>query len=150
MEKERQIVGWLEKVEFPEIDSEKEPILAKIDTGAYSGALHVDFERIVFGDGKEILEYRPINKKRKIIRTDKFRRIKVKSSNGIEEERHRITTSIIVRGKKYSVELTLADRTDMRYDVIIGRKLLKRARMLVDPSQGAEDRLSKESEGYNQ
>ena len=136
MSRDREVVGWLEKVRFPEIDSVGKPILAKIDTGAYSGALHVDFEKIVVENGEEILEYRPINKERQIVRTKKFRKVRVKSSNGIKEERHLITTAIVINGKTYKVELTLADRTDMRYDVIIGRRLLKKENMLVDANKG--------------
>lgn len=128
------IVGWLERVWFPEFDPAKKGVVAKIDTGADNGALHCTFERIINDEkGREVLEFQPLNKKLPVIQTRRFKKIKVRSSNGIMEERHRIETVIKVKGNIYPIKLSLTDRTDMKYDVIIGWQFLE-DKFLVDVS----------------
>ena len=57
----------------------------------------------------------------------------VKSSNGKTEERIFVKTTVELLGKKYEAELSLTNRKDMRYPMLIGRKYLK-GRFLVDVS----------------
>lgn len=128
------IVGWLEKVHFKEYSADSEEVIAKIDTGADTGALHVVFEEIVNVEGKDILRFQPFTEDHGIIETDAFKKIMVRSSNGEQQERHRVQTVIELRGKEYDIELTLADRSEMNYEVIIGKKFLEN-RFLVDVSQ---------------
>lgn len=129
------VIGWLERVWFPEFEPTKEGVVAKTDTGADSGAMHYMFERIVTDDeGKEWLEFRPLSDDRPVVKTDKFKRIIVRSSNGTIEERHRVETKIKIKDKVYPIKLTLSDRTDMKYDVIIGWRFLEN-QFLVDVSQ---------------
>lgn len=129
------VVGWLERVWFPDFKAPDEGVVAKIDTGADSGALHCVFERVVKDEeGKEWLEFQPLEKSRPVIRTDKFKRIVVRSSNSTIEERHRVETKIKILGQEYPIKLTLSDRTDMKYQVIIGWRFLEN-RFLVDVSK---------------
>ncbi len=58
---------------------------------------------------------------------------KVKSSNGKVEKRIFIKTAIELFGKKYKAELSLTDRADMKYPMLIGRKYLQ-GHFLVDVS----------------
>ncbi len=58
---------------------------------------------------------------------------KVKSSNGKTEERIFVKTVIELAGKQYKAELSLTDRKDMKYPMLIGRKYLQ-GRFLVDVS----------------
>ena len=57
----------------------------------------------------------------------------VKSSNGISEERFLIKTSIILFGKSLSIDLTLTERSDMKFPVLLGRKFLT-GQFIVDTS----------------
>lgn len=130
----KKVLGRLETVRFPRLTDGIE-LVAKIDTGADSGALHCVFERLIEEkDGERWLEFQPINEDQPIVRTDKFKRIIVRSSNGIPVERHRIETTVLIQGKEYEIELTLWDRSSMKYDVLIGHKFLK-DKFLVDVSQ---------------
>ena len=62
-----------------------------------------------------------------------FTTAKVKSSNGIVQHRYKVKTHVIVFSKKYSINLTLNDRDDMKYPILIGRKfLLKKFMVDVD------------------
>lgn len=55
----------------------------------------------------------------------------VKSSNGSIEERIFIKTVIELAGRAFEAELSLTDRTNMKYPMLIGRKFLE-GRFLVD------------------
>jgi hypothetical protein len=135
--KEKTVVGRTEIVDFPELDLLK--IEAKIDTGAYSTAIHAHkiWEEKV--DGKKQLcfdlldptkkEYNPVH-----LCTRTYSRRNVRSSNGRLEKRYVIKTRLILGGKKRIVDVTLTDRGKMRYAVLIGRKVLKNG-FLVDVSR---------------
>lgn len=58
---------------------------------------------------------------------------KVRSSNGTTEERIFVKTVIEISGKRYKAELSLTDRKDMKYPMLIGRKFLQ-GHFLVDVS----------------
>ena len=58
---------------------------------------------------------------------------KVKSSNGKMEERVFIRTPLELLGKRFEAELSLTDRNDMKYPMLIGRKFLN-GHFLVDVS----------------
>ncbi len=55
----------------------------------------------------------------------------VRSSNGTLQERIFIKTKINLCGKSYTAQLSLADRTEMKYPMLIGRKFLE-GRYIVD------------------
>ena len=55
----------------------------------------------------------------------------VKSSNGSTQARYRILTEIELFGKIYPIFLTLSDREEMKYPVLLGRKFLTK-RFMVD------------------
>lgn len=124
--KKKVTLGWLEKVWFPEFGTSDGGVIAKVDTGADSGALHCALERLVRDEnGQTVLEFQPFDSTHPIIRTSDYKRILVRSSNGLMEERHRIKTVVrLASDGEHKIELTLADRTDMNYEVIIGRKFL--------------------------
>jgi hypothetical protein len=59
---------------------------------------------------------------------------KVKSSNGTSEQRYVIETPIVLGEENWSIEITLTDRSDMSYLILLGREALGK-RFLVDPSK---------------
>ena len=62
---------------------------------------------------------------------DKYDVRVVKSSNGVSQARYRILTEIELFGKIYPIFLTLSDREEMKFPVLLGRKFLTK-RFLVD------------------
>jgi hypothetical protein len=58
----------------------------------------------------------------------------VKSSNGSREERFVVKTKVQLSDKLLTAELSLTDRSEMRYPVLVGRKLIN-GRFLVDVSK---------------
>jgi hypothetical protein len=74
------------------------------------------------------------NYNRKKIIFKNFSTTKVKSSNGIVQDRYKVKTSIILFKKKYAINLTLTDRDDMKYPILIGRNFLSK-KFIVDVNQ---------------
>jgi len=61
------------------------------------------------------------NEKEFIIK--KYTKTTVKSSTGHTEDRYVIETNIQIFNKIYPIELSLSDRKDMKFPILIGRKL---------------------------
>jgi hypothetical protein len=116
-------VGRYENVYFPELNIGK--LKGKIDTGAYGIALHVDDIEIV--DGK--LKFK-IDSNEFIY--DKFKKVSVKSSFGRKQERFLVFTKIKIGESTYKFFISLANRKNMRYPVLIGRRFLHKFNYIVD------------------
>ena len=132
--RELPVIGWREWVALP--DLEIKSIKAKVDTGARSSSLHAfdvnEFRRgsqtwVAFkihvnqrNDNRvidaeaEILEYRS-----------------VRSSSGKASLRPVIVTHVGLLGVTWPVELTLANRDEMGFRMLLGREAF-RHRFLVD------------------
>ncbi len=136
MQKDNEIVGCLEQVAFPALLVDE--VMAKIDTGAYSGALHCTDIHVVKKAGVRVLRFRPVHDQSEYIETDDFKTVHVTSSNGHRSQRYIIETDIIMRGKEYRINIGLTDRADMKVDVLIGRRFLRKNNLLVDVRIGAE------------
>lgn len=126
------VLGIFETVAFPEFQTQN--ITAKIDTGAYTGALHCSSieERDV--EGGKTLIFVPIGSEEHIFEKDEFIIKYVKSSNGKREKRYFISTQIVIQGEMYEITLSLANRSNMKWPVLIGRRFLKQNNFLVDPN----------------
>lgn len=133
--KKKPRIGRLEFVSLPDFGISS--VEAKIDTGAYRGAIHC--KKIVFleKDGNKAVSFRLLDDSHpeyqdKDIIVHTYKTVPVTSSNGVTEERVVIKTKILIAGQLVKAELTLADREAMTYPLLIGRKSLKR--FLIDPS----------------
>lgn len=132
---QNKVLGIFEQVDFPEFGIKK--IAAKMDSGAYSGALHcTDVYELKTDKGME-LHFAPFDFPNKKIVTNEYTTKKVRSSTGAEEIRYFINTTIKLRGKTYPILLSLADRSTMRWPVLIGRKFLGQNDFLVNVNHSA-------------
>lgn len=127
---ERKILGIFETIDFPDFGIKS--VKAKIDTGAYSGAFHcTKIKEVETPEGKE-LHFSPFDHPDIDIRTKEYTSKHVRSSNGLKQERYFLITKINIAGKNYLTMLSLADRTSMRWPVIIGRRFLSKYNFLLD------------------
>ena len=124
------IVGAFEEVIFPEFN---QVVLAKVDTGAYRGAMHVDSLEY---SGDDI--FFSINGVKFKVESENIKHSKVKSSSGHINRRPVIKTEIIVNGKEYQTWIGLANRKDMHFPALIGRYFLRTNKLLVDVSKNSE------------
>ena len=116
-------IGRSEKVYFPKLN--EGIILAKIDTGAFSAALHVDSIKIEecglkvkIGNSTYILH--------------KWSEIDVKSSNGKSQKRYGVKLKMLKGKKSYRIFVTLTNRKDMKFPLLIGRRFLHTNNFIVD------------------
>lgn len=123
---QKKIIGSFESVIFPEFNGYK--VVAKIDTGAYTGALHCTKIR----EEDNVLHFSPFDHPETEISLTEYAVNHVKSSNGKAESRYFIDTSITISGETYPIVLSLADRSEMKWPVLIGRKFLRQNNFLVD------------------
>lgn len=129
---DKKIVGKKEKISI--IDLELYDLDAKIDTGADSNALHCD--DIVLED--EWVSFTLVDEVHesyhgKRIKMPLYKFKSVKSSNGEVQLRPSIKVRVAFYGKEYTTVISLTNRKDMKYPMLIGRKFLNN-RFLVDVS----------------
>ena len=121
--------------EFIDISNSKN-IPAKIDTGADSSAVwtsNINMEPdgtlcfTLFGTKS------PFYTGEQIKTTEYTARI-IRSSNGIEQIRYRVTLPVTVAGQTFKTAFTLADRSRNRFPILIGRRAIS-GKFLVDVSK---------------
>ncbi|WP_458700876.1 ATP-dependent zinc protease [Sulfurospirillum sp. 1307] len=130
----KKIIGSVESIDL--LDLDLFDLDAKIDTGADSSALHCD--DIHVDEANNIVSFRLLDKVHPSYHNKKmsfniYKMKKVKSSNGKSELRPSIKVNANFFDKKYPIILSLTDRSDMKYPMLIGRKFLAK-RFLVDVS----------------
>lgn len=126
----QKIIGVFEKVSFPEFGLSD--VVAKLDTGAYTGALHATNVREEEKADKMVLHFSPCDHPSTVYTTEEYLIKHVKSSNGTVEERYFIDTEIVLQGTKYPIILSLTDRSEMKWPVLIGRRFMRTNNLLVD------------------
>lgn len=138
----KKIVGRREVVTIEELDLVD--IDAKIDTGADSNALHCDD---IFVDEDNFVHFKLLDEVHssyynKQMKMPLYKLKKVKSSNGKRELRPYVKVTLIFFKKRYKSIISLTNRSDMKYPMLIGRQFLNK-RFLVDVSQEYLSRLNK-------
>lgn len=122
------VIGRREFVDFPLLGIST--IEAKIDTGAYTSAIHCDEISIKKNvAGKDVLIYKLSPTETHECET--FSKKIIKNSFGEMEERYVIKTVMHIGRKKINTILSLSNRDNMKYPVLIGRRAIK-GKFLVD------------------
>jgi hypothetical protein len=123
------LIGWREDVCLPQLGAGL--LVAKVDTGARSAALHA--ENIVI-KGKRVGFTLELGGRRQKMDAPLAGAKRVKSSNGHSEIRAMIETTIEIGNHSFDAEVTLTDRADMGVPMLIGRNTIK-GRFLVHPGR---------------
>jgi len=131
------VIGSVETCNLPELNISD--LQVRVDTGAKTSSLHVDNIRRVKKGGKPwvIFDIHPdvYNVNHIFECQSKLHDIRtIKSSNGVAEERYVIKTTIELGSRQWPIEITLTDRSDMSFLMLLGREGMK-DRVLVDPSE---------------
>ena len=133
---EKHIIGRADRIDLPGFGAFD--IEAKVDTGAYTSAIHCSKIKVRRENGKQYIVFRILDShiallERRRYVTSQFKRKKVRSSSGHVERRYFIKAHVLLFGQRILAEFSLSDRETMRFPVLLGRKLLKN-RFLVDVS----------------
>ena len=130
-------LGWEEWVSLPDLSLPA--IKAKVDTGARTSALHaVAIEP--FGSEKNpqvrfIMHPDPADPSVEVVCSAKvIDRRNVTSSNGEAEMRYVIQTNIVIAGQKWPINITLTNRENMGYRMLLGRSTLTKGMSVVPSS----------------
>lgn len=131
------VAGWREWVALPDLDVPW--VKAKLDTGARSSSIHAFDVEEAERDGAPWVSFAIHPWQRS--ESDEVRvelpvvdRRAIRSSTGHEEERLLVRTRITVVGHELDAELTLANRDEMGFRMLVGREAL-RGTILVDPGR---------------
>ena len=129
-------IGWREWVSLPDLGIPR--IKAKVDTGARTSALHAfSVEPYTDDDGMARVRFgmHPVQRDQDtVVYCDapvKDRRV-VRDSGGHETERFVIETVVQLAGQAFSAEVTLTDRDNMMFRMLLGRTAMN-GRFAVDP-----------------
>ncbi len=134
--KAKKLVGRSDKVDLPELNFFD--LDAKIDTGAYTSAIHCHRIRVVNKNGKKLLHFILLDPahpayNEKPIYFEKFSKRTIKNSFGQSERRYIIKTIVEIFGKTIRTEFSLSNRGNLKFPVLLGRKFLQ-GRFYVDVS----------------
>lgn len=134
---ERRILGWREWVALPDLGVRD--IKAKLDTGARTSSLHAfHLERYAHqGVAMVRFEVHPVQRSRTAsvaVEAEVVDERMVRSSDGREETRPVIVTTLEMGGQTWPIELTLTRRDAMGFRMLLGRQALRR-RAVVDPGR---------------
>ncbi|GAA4041032.1 ATP-dependent zinc protease [Hymenobacter glaciei] len=132
----KRLLGRRELIDFPAFALGG--IEAKVDTGAYTSAIHCTNIRLepdahgrpvllvnLLDPGHDGADGRPLAFPDFVLRD-------IRSSNGEVQERYVIQAVVQLYGKHFEAEFSLSDRSDMKYPVLLGRSLLRQGRFVVD------------------
>ena len=131
----KQIIGMTDRIDLPDLGLFD--IHAKVDTGAYTSAIHCKDVRLVRTKSGQKLRFWLLGETGEQPRpfcSDQFSQRMIRNSFGVAELRYVIQARMKLFNRLIRVEFTLADREQMRYPILLGRKVL-RNRFVVDVSQ---------------
>jgi len=131
------LIGWREWVGLPELGVQM--LKAKIDTGARSSALHAWDIRPFDRDGCEWIAFQlhPMQRDNHVIVDCEARVVgerRIRSSSGTLETRYAIETLMAFGDARRRIEVTLTNRDEMGFRLLLGRTALRR-RAIIDPSR---------------
>lgn len=128
-------IGWREWVGLPNLGIKR--IKVKVDSGAKTSALYADrIKKIGRRHGNDLIEFvvypEQEHKDKKIhVQAEAIDYRRVRSSNGSLDLRPVIITPIMIMGVEWDIELTLADRNQMGFRMLLGRSAIK-GRLIID------------------
>jgi len=137
MEEGKTIIGAADIIDLPSL--KLKGVTCKIDTGADTSAIHSYKVEEIERKGVKLLQFKvldpshPLYIKKKFIFRN-FTKTIIRNSFGEEEERYVIKIRVKLFDKIYKTDFTLANRMEMRYPILLGKRFLE-GEFLVDVSQ---------------
>jgi hypothetical protein len=136
MKSEARIIGFREWISLPGLGISA--LKGKIDTGAKTSSLHAFDIKIEKKEGKSLVKFKVHPFQGSHFPTVEcsaplLERRVVSDSGGHKEERYVIRTTLVLGGLRKKIDLTLTNRSSMKYRMLIGRSALDQ--FYIDPSQ---------------
>jgi hypothetical protein len=136
-------IGWREWVSLPDLGIEK--IKVKVDTGARTSALHAYRIKQFTKDNATYVRFFVHPAQRKKIPEVECTALvvdqrEVTDSGGKSTERYVIRTMLVAGKYSWPIELTLTNRDEMGFRMLLGRQAVRR-RFVVDPGHSYLTRI---------
>ncbi len=134
--RKKMMIGWRETISLPDLGIHQ--FKAKIDTGALTTALHATNITRLEIDGREFVRFLPDHGVLEDVEEctlPALHRRNITNTSGIPEERFIVATVLQIGTRRARVEISLTDRSDMKFPIIIGRSAMRVLRLTVDPSR---------------
>lgn len=130
-------VGWREYVSLPKLKLHH--LKAKIDTGARTSALHAFAIEEFYQRGQRKIRFaiHPIQRDNRTViwcTSNILDRRRVSDSGGHRELRYVISTDLVIGEIRYPIEITLTNRDNMLFRMLLGRQALKNY-FIVNPAK---------------
>lgn len=124
---DKKLIGRIEKIDLPNLSLFN--LDAKVDTGAYTSSLHCHQIKPFVKDGLNWVKFNVLDPdhpeyEETLYECAVHKLKKVRSSNGLIEERVIIKQKTQFQKYKRTIELSLTNRSEMKYPVLLGRKFL--------------------------
>lgn len=150
--KEKTLIGRSDRIDFPDLHMSN--VEAKVDTGAYTSAIHYHHAEEREEHGKKVLHFTLLDPEHpefngKKFFFDSYEKRHIKNSFGESEERFIIKTHIVLFDKTIEVEFSLSNRGNLKFPILLGRKLLKRGYVVDVRKKNLSYKKKKENEDRN-
>jgi hypothetical protein len=132
----KRVLGRQELVDFPAFGLLQ--VEAKIDTGAFTCALHCTHQRVeTAADGTSVLRVRLFDERHpqhdgQPLEFRQWEEREIRNSFGDVQRRYVIRAAVVLFGQAIETEFSLSDRSDLRFPVLLGRALLQQGSFVVD------------------
>jgi hypothetical protein len=132
---EKTCIGWREWVCLPDLAIPG--IKAKIDTGARTSSIHASDIEVVKKKQKRYVRFTvfPLYNNRDIsieCQSEIIDERKVTDSGGKSEIRYFIKTDLVIGERRWEIDVTLTNRENMRFRMLLGREALA-GKVIIDP-----------------
>lgn len=130
------MIGWREIVSLPELGLNS--LKAKTDTGARTTALHASNIVGIEIAGQPWVEFVPDHDEQEagiLCKAPVMHIRNITNTSGIPEERYIIATRLCIGKLEHRIEISLTNRSGMKFPVILGRTALRLMRLNVNPSR---------------
>lgn len=136
MSRALQVIGWREKISLPKL--ELNDFTIKVDTGARTTAIHAENVEQFDQDGAAWVRFTPpdigpatpASCEAAILETRD-----ITNTGGVPEPRIIIRTQLLIAGRRWPIDISLADRAPMKYPLILGRSALRGHNIAVSPGR---------------
>jgi hypothetical protein len=128
------VVGWRELVGLPDFNIEE--MRAKIDTGARTSALHAEEQEQFEQAGEKWVRFKlPAHGPAPdyLLEAQVIDERDIKNTGGVPERRLIIRTTLLLGRHRWKIDVSLADRKKMEFDLILGRTAVHSRGVLINP-----------------
>ncbi|GFE63409.1 ribosomal protein S6 modification protein [Litoreibacter roseus] len=130
------VIGWHECISLPDLGLRD--FAVKVDTGARTTALHAANIETFRKDGQDWVRFDPPrigDHQPATYEGPVFAIRDITNTSGVPEPRIVIQTPLVIAGRKWKIDVSLADRGSMRFPLILGRRALRGHNIAVHPGR---------------